>query len=141
MAGKVDPTAVLMSIKPKYAAAIFAGSKKVEFRKVRIGSTVREVVVYATAPISRIVGLFSVGRIVQDRPTTLWKRFGRVGCISAADYEEYYGDREKAVAIGVRKPRTLRNALHLDELRRGLTAPQSFAYCSSAILSKVLKAL
>ena len=56
---------VLLSIKPEYAEKIFNGEKRFEYRRVifkRKGITT--VVVYVTAPISRIMGEFQINNIL-----------------------------------------------------------------------------
>ena len=76
---------VLMSIKPKYANAIFGGSKKVEFRKICFEGSVKRVYVYSSAPVKRIVGFFTVEKIDKDTPEKLWKRYENVGGILRED--------------------------------------------------------
>ena len=52
---------VLLSIKPEFVEKIFAGTKKYEFRKSLFKkSGVKYVVIYASAPIKRVVGEFEI---------------------------------------------------------------------------------
>lgn len=49
---------VLLSIKPTYVQRIFEGSKKYEFRRVIFKeNNIDKIIVYASAPISKIVGI------------------------------------------------------------------------------------
>ncbi len=51
---------VLLSIKPKFAAAIFAGEKQFEFRRAIFKNTnVKKVYVYASKPIGLVIGEFN----------------------------------------------------------------------------------
>ena len=55
---------VLLSIKPEFVEKIFAGTKKYEFRKSLFKkSGVKYVVIYASAPIKRVVGEFEIDDI------------------------------------------------------------------------------
>ena len=51
---------VLLSIKPKFANAIFSGEKKFVFRRVIFkDKTVKKVYVYASKPIGLVIGDYS----------------------------------------------------------------------------------
>lgn len=50
------------------AAAILAGEKKYEFRRVIFSRRVNIVVIYATAPIRRVVGEFDVLAVISESP-------------------------------------------------------------------------
>ncbi len=65
---------VLLSIKPKYAEAIIAGKKLFEFRRsIFKQNDIDRVYLYATNPVSKVVGSFKVGKIISEEPTLLWK--------------------------------------------------------------------
>jgi predicted transcriptional regulator len=56
---------VILSIKPQFARKIFEGSKLFEFRRsIFKNPDVNKVVVYASAPISKIVGEFEIEEIL-----------------------------------------------------------------------------
>ena len=65
-----------MSIKPKYANLIFAGTKTIELRrvcpKVGLGDLV---LVYVSSPRMALVGGFEVAGIVSGEPQTLCKKW------------------------------------------------------------------
>ena len=68
---------VLLSIKPEFVEKIFAGTKKYEFRKSLFKrSDVKFVVIYASAPIKRVVGEFEIDDILSDDVNTIWERTG-----------------------------------------------------------------
>ena len=51
---------VLLSIKPEFVEKIFAGTKKYEFRKSLFKKNgVKDVVIYASAPIKRVCSISS----------------------------------------------------------------------------------
>jgi len=118
----------VMSIRPQYASAILAGTKHVEFRKRRLAPDVTTVLIYATMPVGRIVGVFGVADYDTGSPTAVWERHKAHAGISREGYRDYYRGHRRAVAIVVADPRRLERPLELTELDPALRAPQSFCY-------------
>lgn len=128
----------LLSIKPEYAAAIFAGRKTVEFRRSRLATDVQIAIVYATQPIGRVIGWFRVRGIAESTPDGLWRRYRGDGAIRRRDYFAYFDGAERAYAIEISKPTTLEVPVLLDEVVRGLRAPQSFQYLPARVARPIL---
>jgi predicted transcriptional regulator len=64
---------VLLSIKPEFAEKIFDGSKRFEFRRnVFKNRDVRTVVVYASSPISKVVGEFDIEMVIRKELEELY---------------------------------------------------------------------
>lgn len=117
-----------MSIRPQFAEAILSGSKLVEFRKRRLAPDVSTVLMYATMPVGRIVGVFEVAGYDIASPTALWERHkGRAG-IARDGYRNYYRGTSTAVGILIRDVRRLSRPIRLAELDSTLAVPQSFLY-------------
>ena len=57
---------ILLPIKPEYANKILSGEKNVEFRKSFPNKDIDTIVIYATAPISKIVGEVEVLSQIQS---------------------------------------------------------------------------
>ena len=131
-----SPVVALLSIKPHYANAILDGKKKVEFRKRKFGRAVSHVVIYATAPIMRIVGWFKVGPLHELSPESLWRRFSRVGGISRDDFRAYYSGVPSGVAIAVTEAQRLRKPLALNRISSS-PPPQSYSYLPASVLSLI----
>lgn len=121
-----------MAIHERYADAIMEGVKRVEFRKRALADDIETVWVYATAPVSKVIGHFSVEEIVQGTPQDIWDQFGAVGVIEQDAFFDYYGARETAVAIVVRSAERLTTPVALHEMDPKPAVPQSFAYLSVA---------
>ena len=130
---------VLLPIKPKYAHAILAGEKSVEFRKMQFKRNVSYVVVYSSSPEMKIVGYFEIGEVDEGRPMTLWKKYRLQGAISFQDYSRYYEGRDRAVAIVIKGVKVLSKPVTLNWLKRGLKAPQGFCYLNFRYLEKLMK--
>ena len=88
---------VLLSIHPEYVDAIFAGHKGFEFRRVLFKEDVREVVVYATSPISRVVGRFKVEDIYEDSPSEIWAKTEALAGVTKETFDTYFKGRVRAV--------------------------------------------
>lgn len=132
-----SPVVVLLSIKPHYANAILDGRKKVEFRKRKFGRAVSHVVIYATAPMQRIVGWFEVGPLHELSPERLWRRFSTIGGISRDDFRAYYAGVPSGVAIAVTAVQRLRKPLALKRISSS-PPPQSYSYLPASVLALIV---
>lgn len=128
---------ILLAIHPEFSDKIFAGIKCVEFRRRIPTGTVKHVVVYATAPVSMVVGWFAVDEIVSLSPRSLWRRFRDVGGIDKERYDEYFAGREIAHAYVVGELGRMKKPRSLESLGLGSVPPQSFQYLSAAIIRRV----
>lgn len=99
----------LMSIWPEYAEQILAGVKTVEFRKKPIKAD--KVLIYATSPVKKVVGKFTVVEQVISSPGELWRRYREYGGIDEKDFFAYYESAAAGVALvigdAVRFPQSL----------------------------------
>jgi predicted transcriptional regulator len=134
MAGEASATVVLLPIKPTYARLIMDGTKRVEFRKTPFARKPTHVLVYASSPTMRLLGYFEVGDVVVDCVDALWTKYAEVGGVAEDDFREYYGGRERGVALGIGRVHAFADPLPLAAL--GLTTPpQSFMYIQPRLLS------
>ena len=128
-----------MAIHPKYAAKILSGDKRVEFRKTRFASAISHVVIYATDPIQRIVGLFKVLGIDQAAPDELWRRHQRHGGINRSSFLAYYRRRDTGIAIRVGEVVGLSVPKALSALGHNVAPPPSFRYLPSTVIDDLLR--
>lgn len=104
-------TDVLMSIRPAYAEAIFAGTKRVELRRRRPSfGTGTRVVVYSSSPRREIQGTFRVGSILTDDLDSLWQRIGDVSGIDRTTFDAYFTGCSAGSAIEVLEPKRVQPA-------------------------------
>lgn len=118
----------LLAIHSRYARAILAGTKTVEFRKRAMAPDIQDVLLYETAPTRAIIGEFRLETTVQDVPTELWEHFGEVGYIDRRDFFRYFGDASSGVAYRISSVRAFVSPVRLDEVDVPIAAPQSFIY-------------
>lgn len=120
---------VLLSIKPQFAEKIFNGTKKFEFRKsIFKNNKVKNVVVYASSPVQKVIGEFEIEEILMDNPATLWELTHKLSGITKEYYNQYFTVRDTAYAIKINrtikynKPLNLKSDFGID------FPPQSFMY-------------
>lgn len=119
---------VLLSIKPEFAEKIFDGSKRFEFRRnVFKNQDVHTIVVYASSPISKVIGEFEIDRIIQKELEDLWKETEDYSGISKEYYDQYFTGKQEGFAIQVKRVKRYKKARNLQE-EYGMVPPQSFAY-------------
>ena len=128
---------VLMPIQPQYANPIIEGRKKVEFRKTKFRTPPSHVVIYASSPISCVVGYFEVTHVEIARVDALWEKYSTVGCIGEDDFVAYYGERDEGVVLGVGEVVVLAEPIPLEDLGLSSRPPQSFCYVHRDILRRM----
>lgn len=122
---------VLLSIKPEFAEKILSGEKRFEFRRVMPKRDVDRVVVYASSPVCRIVGEFTVRRVVTASPKQLWRLTRTHAGIQKRYFEAYFMGRDKAHAFEIDQAQRYDEPIDPRKVRRSFRAPQSFVYLDS----------
>lgn len=123
------PIRVLLSVKPQFAAAILSGEKKFEFRRVVFSRPdVTTVVLYASSPVCKVVGEFSLAEILSLRIEALWRATKHAGGIDRSFFYDYFSGRSTGHALKVKKAKRYRSPLCLRRDVGMLRPPQSFAY-------------
>lgn len=126
---------VLLSIKPEFAGKILKGEKGYEFRKTgfRDPSAVETVIMYATSPVQKIVGYFTIKKVVESQPDDLWTRFGTESGLERFRFMDYFEESETGYAIEIGELQRLSIPLdprcHLDDFR----PPVSFQYVNGKL--------
>ena len=128
----------LLSIRPEFAQAIFAGTKTVEFRRAPLACDIRIAFVYATKPVGRVIGWFTIARVAASTPKGLWRRFSASGAIERGAYFDYFDGATRAFGIEIAEPVNLARAVALEEIVPGLRAPQSFQYLKASDVASLL---
>lgn len=126
-------TSVILSIKPVYAQAIMAGTKKVEFRKKIFKREVEKIFIYSSMPKKMIIGYFTILEIIEDTPANLWQKFNQVGGISEKDFFEYYKNADKGYSIKIDKVVKFEEEIEPTEFIEEFCAPQSYIYIEEKI--------
>lgn len=118
---------VLLAIKPEFADKIFSGVKRYEYRKVIFTKNVSKVIVYASSPISKVVGEFTIDGIIKGKPDKVWQETKDYAGITGSYFKDYFKDKDIAYAINIKDCCKYSKPLRLKEI--GVQyAPQSFVY-------------
>lgn len=119
---------VLLSINPEYVEKIFSGEKKYEFRRnIFKNKDVNTVIIYSTSPVKRIVGEFTVKKIIKDLPSNLWELSPECTGISKEKFYKYFKNKKEGYAIEIGKVKRYPTLKKIEEYSLKV-APQSFVY-------------
>jgi predicted transcriptional regulator len=123
---------LLLSIHPRFAEAIFDGTKKVELRrrapKLMAGD---EVVVYATVPTAAVLGKFTVKSVDSSELADLWQVTRKVAAVSNSEFDAYFDGLDRGVGIWIANTQRYSASVSLTDLRDsipGFHPPQGFRY-------------
>jgi predicted transcriptional regulator len=119
---------VVLSIKPEFAEKIFQGTKKYEFRRAIFKNPqVQKVIVYASAPLQKVIGEFEIDHVIALDLITLWDATKEHSGITEDYFYKYFGDKEYGFAIKIKSTKRYRNPKCLKK-DYNLIPPQSFLY-------------
>lgn len=119
---------IILSIKPKYVKEIFEGNKLYEYRKSIFKRDVDTVIIYASSPVSMIVGEFNVDDILSGTPEYLWSMTRLNSGIDKSFYDDYFNNKEIAYAIKISEVKKYTTPYKLASLCPNSRPPQSFMY-------------
>ena len=118
---------MLLSIKPEYVNKIMSGKKRYEFRKFHCRDDIDTIVIYATTPVKRVIGEVTIISIIEGCVDDVWERTASKGGITKTAFQEYYKNKNTAVAYELGEITTYKEPIELSAI--GLSyVPQSFAY-------------
>ncbi len=91
---------VLLSVRPKYAERLLAGTKLVEVRKRFSKKWLgRKAVLYASRPLGALVGEATINAIACGQPSDIWSRYeSSIGC-SREEFDGYVASADEVCAI------------------------------------------
>ncbi len=140
----LDPArALVLSLKPRFAEAILAGSKTVEVRRVMPRIIVPTLaLLYASGSARALVGTCVVRSVARYPADELWQLHGAGTALSRPEFDAYLQGRDCGVALLLEHPESLATPIPLHMLRQahGFRPPQSFAYVSHAQRKRLLAA-
>lgn len=131
-------TSVILSVKPIYAQAIMAGTKKVEFRKKIFKKPVDKVFVYSSSPEKMIIGYFTIKDVVEASPEELWEKYSKVGGIEKKDFFDYYSNSETGFSIIIKDYKRFEEPQDPADFFEKFCAPQSYIYLEEKTATNIL---
>lgn len=114
---------IVLSIKPEYVAEIKAGRKRFEFRKTIFKEKVEKVYIYASSPVSKVVGEFQPVDVIHGDLEEVWEKTREFAGINKEFYVEYFSGKSVAHAIVIQNLKMYDQPKNLP-----FHAPQSFRY-------------
>lgn len=119
---------VLLSIKPEFVSKILDGTKIFEFRKAIFkNKEIKKVVIYASSPVQRVVGEFTIDNILKGDIDTIWKKTKKRSGISENFYRLYFANKDIAYAIKIGRVTPFKKMKTLQDYNLKFP-PQSYAY-------------
>ena len=84
--------ALLLAVKPRWASVLLTGAKTIEFRRRGPGPAAvgKHVLIYASSPVSALVGYGTTLDYVRAEPSELWKRYADHGGIEEHNFAAYF---------------------------------------------------
>ncbi|MFC8710325.1 ASCH domain-containing protein [Streptomyces sp. NPDC057197] len=134
---------MLLSVHPRFATAILAGTKTVEVRRQRVAAPPgTPVLLYATAPTMAIVGLARIASVQVASPREIWSASRTEAGISRREYDAYMSGALRASGLSLEAPVAFESPVPLAALRSAgsFHPPQSYRYLTGEDLQKVLVA-
>lgn len=120
---------VILSIRPNFCKMIFSDKKVYEYRKrVFTRSDVDKVYIYATKPICKIVGFFTIDEVIEDIKTNIWAKTHIGGGISKEYFDAYFKNSKTAYAIKIKDARQYPVPIDPKSVIKVFHAPQNFMY-------------
>lgn len=130
---------LLLSIRPRFAECIFAGTKTVELRRVRPRVNAGDrVLIYVSSPVMALVGGFEVESVLEHSPDWLWRKVGKESGLQRCEFLDYFDGAERAYAIQIARTWKCAVPSSLQELRKrvpGFSPPQSYWYLSVDLIA------
>ncbi|MEW9518760.1 ASCH domain-containing protein [Streptomyces tubercidicus] len=136
-----DPErAMLLSVHPRFATAILAGSKTVEVRRQRVAAPPGTLVLlYATAPTMALVGMARIAAVHVASPKEVWSAHRTQTGISRREYDAYMTGATQASGLTMEAPHSFDEPVTLSALRAAgaFHPPQSYRYMKGDELLQV----
>ncbi|HTW17290.1 MAG TPA: ASCH domain-containing protein [Nocardioides sp.] len=136
---EVPERSLFISVKPRYADAILAGTKTVELRRTRPnlpdGSLV---ILYSSTPTRAVVGWAHLTGVRVGTPTEIWAKYGTKAAIDEPDYDAYFDGTDQAFALELNSVVAAVQPIPLDTIRSiGIQPPQSWRYVPADVTTQI----
>jgi predicted transcriptional regulator len=134
--------AVLLSIKPKYADLILAGTKRVELRRSWPSNDIGVMVIYASAPVQRLVGAAFIDRIEECELAKLWSiADANGGGVTYDELKAYVKGKKTSFGVMIHHVKVAEVEVDPKDLFPDFTPPQSFLYLGPTEYGRVMQAM
>jgi predicted transcriptional regulator len=128
---------MLLSVHPRYAESILAGTKRAEIRRQRPGVLPgTPVIIYATKPLGAVIGTAIIDQVCAGTPTDLWDKYHSEMGVTQEEFELYLTGISTAYVLLLSGASRLISPLTLDDMREsaGFQPPRSYRYVNHSTL-------
>ena len=133
-----NDSAILLSVKPKFANLIVEGYKLVELRRTVPAQTLGTIAIYSSSPVQRIVALADVKDVIEASLSKLWQiSKDNGGGLTKAELMAYFESKKTGFAIMLENVRVYKKAVNPTKIFKPFSAPQSFRYLTSKELKRL----
>ncbi len=134
---------IVLSLKPRFAEAILAGTKTVELRRTtpKIEVPMRTLL-YASTPVRALLGTCIITSVTSANLADLWREFGSRAGLPHPEFKSYFDGVEVGTALTLAQQQPLTRRVPLQDLRAepiGFRPPQSFAYVDAQTGDRLLR--
>ena len=95
--------------------------------------------IYVTAPVKELWGIYKIENIIKEKPNTLWENFGEQTGITKQEFNNYYKENKSAFGIQLLEVKNLfKHSIKLDNLKNlipGFMPPQTYSYINKDIIN------
>lgn len=129
--------AMLLSVRPRYAESILAGTKRAEIRRQRPGILPgTPVIIYATKPLGAVIGTAIIDRLCEGAPTDLWDEYHQEMGVTREEFGQYLSGISTAYLLLLSGASRLISPLTLDDMRESadFQPPRSYRYVNHSTL-------
>jgi len=134
--------AVLLSIKPKYADLILAGSKTVELRRSWPSNEIGVMIIYSSAPVQRLTGIALILETKECDFEALWEiSQAHGGGVTNEELRDYVGNKKQVYGVMLGRVMPAEILVDPKQLFPDFTPPQGFMYLSPQDYERVTAAM
>ena len=128
---------IILPIHPEYVRKILSGEKTFEYRK-KIPQDITNILIYETAPTSKIVAIGEVAEIIKEKTNILWEKTLYSGGINKYFFDSYFEKKEDGYAIKFKNVYTLEKQMDLSffQIKK---APQSYVILEKFNIHSLIK--
>lgn len=130
---------IILSIHPNHIEKILSGEKRYEYRKL-IPQDIDYLIVYATAPIKKIVAIIEVDMVMKDTPQNIWDVTQNESGVSYEFLMNYFNNLSIVYAIKFRNIYKLPTPIDITIIDGVKCAPQAYVYVKETSLKELCKA-
>ncbi|GAA4256541.1 ASCH domain-containing protein [Dactylosporangium darangshiense] len=131
---------LLLSLRPRFADAILAGTKTIEVRRRPVNASAgTPIILYASSPRRAVVGTARLSAVHSDDHNTAWRRYRHTLGLARREFDAYLEGTSQVYLLHLGNVCRLNQPLPLQRLREDgpFQPPQSFRYVAASDPSRL----